>query len=61
MDRIREKVNMAEETKTPTEQYLTDFKGGPSEVVKAKAEYIKKWGYASFEQLVLRSRKSVQR
>jgi hypothetical protein len=54
---------MSEETKVeqPTEQYLSDFKGGPSEVLKAKTDYITKWGYASYEQLVLRSRKSVQR
>ena len=42
----------------PVEQYLSDFTGSESEQRKAKSEFIKKHGYAAYEQLVLRSRKS---
>lgn len=52
---------MAEQAEQPTEKYLTDFKGDDAQRTKAKADFISKWGFAAFETLVLRSRKSVQR
>jgi len=52
---------MAEEKEQPTEKYLDDFKGDPNQIRKAKSDFITKWGYAFYEALVLRSRKSVQR
>lgn len=45
----------------PEQKYLSDFTGSESEQRKAKSDYVKQWGYASYEALVLRSRASYVR
>ena len=51
-------------TQTPdadAPKHLEDFKGTQAEQRKAKSEYISKYGFAAYEQLVLRSGKNVNR
>jgi hypothetical protein len=40
---------------------LTDFKGSPSEVLHAKAQFIQDYGFKEYEQVVLRSGKHYSR
>jgi hypothetical protein len=42
-------------------KHLEDFKGTQAEQCKGKSEYISKYGFAAYEQLVLRSGKNVNR
>ena len=55
---------MATQYETPGDdapKYLNDFKGTESEQRKAKSEFITKFGFAQYEQVVLRSGKNVNR
>ena len=56
---------MPEQNSNTNEQaepkHLDDFKGSPSEVRKAKAEYIAKHGYQKWEELVRNSSIRVKR
>ena len=45
----------------PQQKYLSDFKGDAAQRLKEKSEFISKYGFEAFEQVVLNSRKSVQR
>ena len=44
-----------ETTETPKPKTLSDFKGTVSEVRKAKADFISKYGYTEYETLVKNS------
>lgn len=50
-----------QKTEQPTEKFLTDFKGTPTEQRAAKAAFISKWGYDAFEQIVRNSGRDVQK
>jgi hypothetical protein len=55
---------MAEKHEVPgadAPKHLEDFKGTPAEQRKGKSEFITKYGFAAYEQLVLRSGKNVNR
>lgn len=42
-------------------QFISDFKGVPKDVLKQKADYISKFGFNAYEQLVMRSGKQTVR
>ena len=45
----------------PEIKHLDDFKGTPTQIRKAKSDWIKKWGYDKYEELVRNSSIHVKR